>query len=82
MLVFANARLDDFRVFVGNLGNEVTDEILYKAFTKYTSLQKARVIKDKKSLKTKGYGFVSFKDPNDFLRALKEMDGKKGFFFN
>ena len=60
---------------MGNLGNEVTDELLYRAFCKYPSIQKARVIKDKKSLKTKGYGFVSLKDPNDFLKALKEMDG-------
>ena len=33
------------------------------------------MIRDKKSAKTKGYGFVSLKDPRDFLKALKEMDG-------
>lgn len=31
---------------------------------------------DKRTTKTKGYGFVSFTDPKDFLRALKEMNGK------
>ena len=29
------------------------------------------VVRDKRSNKTKGYGFVSFKDPADFTRAIK-----------
>ena len=36
----------------------------------------ARVIRDRRTGKTKGYGFVSFAKPNDFLNALKEMNGK------
>ncbi|KRY86756.1 Lysosomal acid phosphatase [Trichinella pseudospiralis] len=67
---------DDFRLFCGDLGNEVSDELLSKAFRKYPSFLKAKVIRDKRSNKTKGYGFVSFKDPQDFIRALREMDGK------
>ena len=31
---------DDFRVFCGDLGNEVTDEMLHHAFSKYPSLIK------------------------------------------
>ena len=58
------------------MGNEVTDEGLARAFTKYPSLQKTKVIRDKRSDKSRGYGFVSFKDPNDFMKALKEMNGK------
>lgn len=34
------------------------------------------ILIDKRTTKTKGYGFVSFTDPKDFLRALKEMNGK------
>ncbi|KRZ53652.1 Lysosomal acid phosphatase [Trichinella nativa] len=67
---------DDFRLFCGDLGNEVSDELLSKAFRKYPSFLKAKVVRDKRSNKTKGYGFVSFKDPQDFIRALREMDGK------
>jgi len=57
------------------LGNEVTDEVLHKAFSKYTSVQKAKVIRDKRTGKTKGYGFVSFKDADEFVKAWKEMNG-------
>jgi RNA recognition motif-containing protein len=67
---------NDFRIFCGDLGNEVNDEALARAFRKYPTFQKAKIIRDKKSNKSKGYGFVSFKDPNDFVRAMKEMNGK------
>ncbi|GCB75019.1 hypothetical protein scyTo_0018943, partial [Scyliorhinus torazame] len=67
---------DDFRIFCGDLGNEVNDDILARAFSKYQSFLKAKVIRDKRTGKTKGYGFVSFKDPNDYVRAMREMNGK------
>jgi hypothetical protein len=65
-----------FRLFVGNLAGEVTDESLHKAFIKYPSIQKARVIRDKRTTKSKGYGFVSFSDGDDYFSAAKEMNGK------
>ncbi|TEY33266.1 hypothetical protein BOTCAL_0689g00020 [Botryotinia calthae] len=65
-----------FRLFVGNLAGEVTDESLHKAFSRWTSLQKARVIRDKRTTKSKGYGFVSFSDGDDFFQAARDMQGK------
>ncbi|XP_058120977.1 RNA-binding protein 42 [Anopheles ziemanni] len=67
---------DDFRIFCGDLGNDVNDELLTRTFNKYPSFQRAKVIRDKRTSKSKGYGFVSFKDPQDFIRAMKEMDGR------
>lgn len=65
-----------FRLFAGNLAGEVTDDSLLKAFSKYPSVQKARVIRDKRTEKSKGYGFVSFSDGEDYFRAAREMQGK------
>lgn len=67
---------DDFRIFCGDLGNDVTDELLTRTFNKYPSFNRAKVIRDKRTNKSKGYGFISFKDPADFTRAMKEMNGK------
>ncbi|KAF6288928.1 RNA binding motif protein 42 [Rhinolophus ferrumequinum] len=67
---------DDFRIFCGDLGNEVNDDILARAFSRFPSFLKAKVIRDKRTGKTKGYGFVSFKDPSDYVRAMREMNGK------
>lgn len=64
------------RLFVGNLAGETTDESLLKAFSRWKSVQKARVVRDKRSTKSKGYGFVSFSDADDFFQAAKEMNGK------
>ena len=66
----------DYRIFCGDLGNEVNDDTLFRAFSPYKSLQKVKVIRDKRSHKSKGYGFASFKDPKDFLSALKEVNGR------
>lgn len=65
-----------FRIFVGNLAGEVTDDSLLKAFSRYPSVQKARVIRDKRTTKSKGYGFVSFANGDEYFQAAKDMQGK------
>ena len=42
------------RIFVGDLGNEVNDDVLQKSFQKFTTLLKAKVVRDKRTNKTKG----------------------------
>ncbi|CAD6576258.1 MAG: hypothetical protein ASARMPRED_007668 [Alectoria sarmentosa] len=65
-----------FRLFVGNLAGEVTDESLLKAFSKYPSVEKARVVRDKRTTKSKGYGFVSFVDGEEYFQSARDMQGK------
>ncbi|KAK4691282.1 RNA-binding protein 42, partial [Lecanoromycetidae sp. Uapishka_2] len=65
-----------FRLFVGNLAGEVTDESLLKAFSKYPTVHKARVVRDKRTTKSKGYGFVSFIDGEEYFQAARDMQGK------
>ncbi|EEY60449.1 RNA-binding protein, putative [Phytophthora infestans T30-4] len=67
---------NDFRLFCGDLGNEVSDELLAHSFSQYASFQRARVVRDKLTHKSRGYGFVSFADPFDCAKALREMNGK------
>jgi RNA recognition motif-containing protein len=50
--------------------------MLYQAFSHYPSLKRVRVVRDKKTNKSKGYGFVSLTKLDDYLKAMKEMDGK------
>ena len=37
---------------------------------------KAKVVRNKKTLKTRGYGFVSLLNQDDYVKAMKEMQGK------
>ena len=50
---------NDFRIFVGDLGNEVNDDVLTKSFQKYGSFAKAKVVRDKRSNKSKGAHTIS-----------------------
>ncbi|XP_052202146.1 uncharacterized protein LOC127807930 isoform X3 [Diospyros lotus] len=65
---------NDFRLFCGDLGNEVNDDVLAIAFSRFPSFNMARVVRDKHTGKTKGYGFVSFSNASDLSAALKEMN--------
>jgi RNA recognition motif-containing protein len=67
---------NDYRIFVGNLGTEVGDEMLSSSFRIFKSFQKSRVIRDRRTLKSKGFGFVSFADPNDMIAAIRDVNGK------
>jgi hypothetical protein len=64
-----------FRIMVGNLAGEVTDDSLAKAFAQY-GVSKARVIRDKRTTKSRGFGFVSFTDGELGFKAAREMVGK------
>lgn len=67
---------NDHRLFVTDLSPDCTDNDLTQAFSKYPSFNTARAVKEKKSEVCKGYGFVSFADGRDMVKAMKEMAGK------
>lgn len=62
-------------VFVGDLSAEITDEMLHKAFGAFGSISDARVMWDQNTGRSRGYGFVSFRDRGDAERAISEMNG-------
>lgn len=67
---------NDYRIYCCNLGNEVTYDHLHAAFSKYPSFLKAKVVRDGRTQRSRGYGFVSFGNSADYLRAMKEVNGK------
>lgn len=66
---------NDFRIFIGDLGKEVTSESLTRHFQHYKSFAKAKAVRGKDG-KPKGFGFVSFLEPEDCIKAIKEENGK------
>jgi cold-inducible RNA-binding protein len=61
------------RLFVGNLSFSTTDEGLRGAFPGATS---AKVITDRESGRSRGFGFVEFGTDEEAARAIQECDGR------
>ncbi|KAK1364783.1 polyadenylate-binding protein RBP45-like [Heracleum sosnowskyi] len=66
----------DYTIFVGDLAADVSDYTLQETFRAYyPSVRGAKVVIDKETSRSKGYGFVKFGDENEQLRAMTEMNG-------
>ena len=63
------------KVYVGNLPYTINDEQLAELFKGYGEILEAIVIKDKYSGRSKGFGFVTFKNDADAEKSL-EMNEK------
>ena len=64
------------KVYVGNLPFNVDGEKLKQIFSSYGEVEEATVISDKFSGRSKGFGFVTFKDDEDANKAISEMNEK------
>lgn len=65
------------KVYVGNLPFSIDDEGLRKAFSHHGEIEEATVIKDKFSGRSKGFGFVTFKDDESAKKAIASMNDKE-----
>jgi RNA recognition motif-containing protein len=64
-------------IYVGNLSYQVTDEDLRAAFENYGEVSSAKVIKDKFTDQSKGFGFVEMSGQTEAESAIQEMSGKE-----
>ena len=67
----------NMKVYVGNLPFTVDDEGLKKLFSSYGETEEVTVIKDKFSGRSKGFGFVTFKEDESAKKAISEMNDKE-----
>ncbi|HJZ19027.1 MAG TPA: RNA-binding protein [Candidatus Nanoarchaeia archaeon] len=65
------------KLYVGNLSFSVDDSKLRDIFSSYGEIEEATVIIDKFSKRSKGFGFVTFKNDEDADKAVEEMNGKE-----
>jgi cold-inducible RNA-binding protein len=63
-------------IFVGNLATGVTEDDLRLAFEGFGKVASARIIKDKFSGQTRGFGFVEMPELAEAKAALEGMNGK------
>jgi len=65
-----------FRIFVGNLSYEVTDDDLRDAFSEFGQITFHRVILDRETQRSRGFGFVEFDTAESGERAISELNGR------
>ena len=62
-------------IYVANLGFNVNDESLQGLFKDFGIVSSAKVIVDKFSSQSRGFGFVEMSDENAAQKAVKELNG-------
>ena len=64
------------KLYVGNLSFSVTDDELHQAFASFGNISSARVVMDRMSGRSKGFGFVELEDDQSADEAISKMDGQ------
>lgn len=64
-------------IYVGNLTYSVTDAHLQTLFERFGAVSSARVIKDKFSDNSKGFGFVEMPNAAEASKAIAELNGSQ-----
>lgn len=64
------------KIYVGNLAFSVTDDELQQAFSSFGNVASARVVIDKMSGRSKGFGFVEIEDDGAADEAINKMNGQ------
>uniref|UniRef100_A0A803Q044 RRM domain-containing protein n=1 Tax=Cannabis sativa TaxID=3483 RepID=A0A803Q044_CANSA len=65
----------EYRCFIGGLSWSTSDRGLKDAFDKYGKLVEAKVVVDKFSGRSRGFGFVTFDDKKAMDEAIEAMNG-------
>lgn len=63
-------------MFVGNLGFNVTDDSLRELFEGYGNVSSAKIIMDRESGRSRGFGFVEMGSTTEANEAISQLNGK------
>jgi RNA recognition motif-containing protein len=64
------------KLYVGNLSYSVRDEDLQQQFSAFGSVQSAKVMMDRDTGRSKGFGFVEMSSPAEAEAAIQGLNGK------
>ena len=62
-------------IYVGNVAYRLSDEDLREAFEAYGTVESARVIKDRETGRSKGFGFVEMPEEEEARAAIDALNG-------
>jgi RNA recognition motif-containing protein len=62
-------------IYVGNLGYKVEENTLTKLFEAFGTVDSTKIITDKYTGKSKGFGFIKMEDNTEANKAIDELNG-------
>lgn len=62
-------------IYVGNLSYDMTTDELREAFEQHGTVANAKIIMDRDTGRSKGFGFVDMPDPGEGEAAINELNG-------
>lgn len=63
------------KLYVGNLPFSITEDKLLQIFSEAGTVQSAKIVLDKMSGRSKGFGFVEYESDEDGDKAIQKFDG-------
>jgi len=69
--------MDQNKLFVGNLPWSMSSHSLQELFSQYGEIAECIIISDRATGRSKGFGFVTFKDKESASKAIAEMNEKE-----
>ena len=64
-------------VYVGNLNYDLSEDDLKKAFEEFGEVTSAKIISDRYSGRSKGFGFVEMSSDDEAKAAIEALSGKE-----
>ncbi len=65
------------KLFVGGIAWETTEEALKEFFAQAGEVEEAKIITDRQTGRSKGFGFVTMAKEEDAAKAIEELNGKE-----
>jgi len=64
-------------IYVGNLSWGLSEDDLREAFEEHGEVDSVKIIQDKMTGRSRGFGFVEMPDENEAKTAIAELNGKE-----
>ena len=65
------------KLYVGNLAFATTEQLLANKFAEFGTVESAKIITDRESGRSKGFGFVEMSNDDEAQAAISAMHGKE-----
>jgi len=64
-------------IFVGNIAWQTSEQELGDNFARYGQINSVKIIQDRETGRSKGFGFIEFADAGCIDAAIRGMDGQE-----